>query len=108
MLYYRKISKTQYKYDAETGHVFIQQTADIYRQTGLTKDRWGYYVIQVAGKRYMLHRFIWFIVHGIWPEKVIDHVNCNKNDNRLENLEDVTIAENNDRKIKHKESMSQC
>lgn len=106
MLYYRDIGRLRYKYDSDTGFVFIQQTADIYRQTGLCLDKYGYYVIQSGGKRHMLHRFIWFIVHGVWPEKVIDHVNCDKKDNRLENLEDVSIAENNDRKIEHKAKRS--
>ena len=54
----------------------------------------GYRVIRVDGQRYRAHRLIWFYVNNEWPKNDIDHINGNPDDNRLENLRDVTTAEN--------------
>ncbi len=35
---------------------------------------------------YKAHRIAWYLHYGEWPEGMIDHVNRNKNDNRIENL----------------------
>ena len=45
----------------------------------------GYIRIQVKNTRYAAHRLVFFIHHGYLP-KVLDHVNGNKSDNRIENL----------------------
>ncbi len=40
------------------------------------------------------HRVVFALVHGRWPTNVIDHLNRCRQDNRPENLRDVTVAEN--------------
>lgn len=46
-------------------------------------------------KTYQAHRFVWECYNGMIQEnKVIDHINNVKNDNRLENLQCVTQQEN--------------
>jgi hypothetical protein len=45
-------------------------------------------------KRLYAHRVAYAIQYGMWPKKVIDHINGNPFDNRIENLRDVTPAEN--------------
>jgi hypothetical protein len=59
-----------------------------------TINDFGYRVIRVDGARYRAHRLIWFYAHRKWPINDIDHINGNPDDNRLENLRDVTTAEN--------------
>lgn len=41
------------------------------------------------------HRIVWALHHGKWPDKFIDHINRIRKDNRIENLRDVTVAQNN-------------
>ena len=50
----------------------------------------NYRAITVDGISYFEHRLVWLYVHGRWPYFEIDHLNGQKDDNRLENLRDVT------------------
>ena len=46
-------------------------------------------------KVYLVHRFVWECFNGIIPErKEIDHINNNKEDNRLCNLQLMTPQQN--------------
>jgi hypothetical protein len=49
----------------------------------------------VLNKKYAAHRIAWLIYYGEWPKNEIDHINQDPTDNRIENLRDVTHAENN-------------
>jgi hypothetical protein len=54
----------------------------------------GYRVIGVDGVRYYAHRLAWFYVYGIWPSKDTDHINGNRDDNRISNLRVVDRTTN--------------
>lgn len=57
-------------------------------------DAQGYVIIEHNKKQYKAHRLAWLYVHGEWPEHQIDHINGKRDDNRIENLRDVSQAHN--------------
>jgi len=54
----------------------------------------GYRYITILLKTYRAHRIAWLHYYGEWPENQIDHINRVRDDNRIENLRDVTQSQN--------------
>jgi len=84
-----------FNYDPDTG-VVTNRCRRGNRAAWALADKgngYGYLRVGVDGKRYLLHRVIWVMLHGYWPEQ-IDHINGNRSDNRLVNLRAVTNADN--------------
>jgi len=83
-------------YDQETG-VFTWKVSKPGRNFGSiagTRHVNGYTHIQLNRKIYKAHRLAWLYVHGYFPE-CIDHINNNRDDNRIVNLRESTITQNN-------------
>jgi hypothetical protein len=58
-----------------------------------TVNKDGYVKVTIDNKKYCAHRIIFMMQHGYLPAE-IDHINCNPSDNRIENLREVTRAQN--------------
>jgi len=52
-----------------------------------------YLVTEIEKKHYRVHRLIFLYHHGYLP-KYLDHINGNRQDNRIENLRECTINQN--------------
>lgn len=66
----------------------------------------GYPYVTVNGRLTLVHRIIWAVVYGRWPDSQIDHVNGITTDNRIENLREATPAQNMQNKRKYRNSTS--
>ncbi|MDP4226022.1 MAG: HNH endonuclease [Bacteroidota bacterium] len=67
----------------EAGTIYGRRNGDLRRR------------IVVDRKSIAASHIAYFLHHGIWPNKVIDHINGNPLDNRPVNLRDVDIETNN-------------
>ena len=50
-------------------------------------------MIGIDGKTYLAHRLAWFYCFEEWPN-MIDHIDCDPTNNRLDNLREATKAQN--------------
>lgn len=73
-------------FEYRDGELFYKQPA------GKTHSN-GYKRVCVAGKMHPLHRIIYMLHHGYMPE-LVDHIDGNKQNNRIENLRSVTNQQN--------------
>lgn len=63
------------------------RAGDLHKET-------GYRRIGINGIRILEHRLAWFFVHGKWTDKLIDHINGDRADNRILNLREANHSEN--------------
>ena len=49
-------------------------------------DKDGYVIIKVKGHQFKAHRIAWLLEYGEFPKFEIDHINHDRQDNRIENL----------------------
>ena len=54
----------------------------------------GYKKTTIDKEQIKLHRLVWFITYGKWPDGQIDHMDGNKTNNAIANLRDVSMSIN--------------
>lgn len=57
-------------------------------------DNKGYRRIGLKKSYKRAHILAWFYVYGSWPKNQLDHINRNRDDNRISNLREVTSQQN--------------
>jgi hypothetical protein len=62
--------------------------------------------LRAVGKWFSVHRLVWETFEGNIPDGyVVDHINCNRFDNYITNLQCITYSENTKRAYKYNRSM---
>ena len=103
MSYDDKISKieellTRVNVNAETGSIRWTTSGTGRKEMALAGSitSSGYRSIWADGNRIQYHQVLFYYQHGYVPQggRVIDHIDRNKLNNRIDNLRDVSIAKN--------------
>lgn len=100
--------KKRFEYNQDTG-VFTRlfsTTVFEYGSVAGGKNSDGYIVITIFGTSYRAHRLAWLYVYGSWPESKIDHINHIRDDNRIVNLREATVKQNNENTLLRSDNKS--
>lgn len=82
-----------FEYEPDTGKIWrFFPTPQSYRLVEDTNSEF-YGRVYLKNKEYRAHHICWFLYYGRWPIKEIDHKNRIRDDNRIDNLREVTDAE---------------
>jgi hypothetical protein len=81
--------KAKFDYDSLSGRLLLKKT--FVDKSTLTSQ--GYRKIQFRSKSWLVHRLVFCYHHGYFPE-VVDHIDGNVENNRIENLQGCTQVEN--------------
>ncbi len=79
-------------YEPTTGH-FTHRDGKYAGQRAGGPDKDGYRRITINHTKYRAARLAWFYIHGTWPEPTVDHINGNRDDDRIANLRPATRYE---------------
>lgn len=90
------------RYDPESGKLYWREfkgAALRWRSRWANKEagttsRYGYRIVNVDNVFLRVHRVAWAIVHGAWPTKDIDHIDHDRENNRIKNLRSVDREDN--------------
>lgn len=65
----------------------------------------GYILVKIQGSPYLAHRIVYYMIKGKQPS-ILDHINGDRSDNRIENLRPATQSQNLANAKKYKKSSS--
>ena len=83
------------EYKKETGYVYWRSNNKIVKSCTTTKGA-RYKRIMINGEHYVLHRIIYQMHYGnLLSNEVIDHIDRNKQNNKIENLRKANVFINN-------------
>lgn len=86
------LAKEIFSYDRNTGDLIriIKTGPNCTLGPIRTADSNGYYKVEFNYKKYLVHRVVWLLEFGYFPENQIDHINRDRTDNRVCNLRQVS------------------
>lgn len=83
-----------------------RKSKNIYKKIENIKSKTGYMMCKVGAMRLSAHRIIWTLNKGILKQnEIIDHIDGDRGNNRIENLQIVSSIVNNRKQLKHANTM---
>lgn len=82
-----------FSYNPETGEITRTVTTSSRAPKGRvvgSPNQNGYLGFYFSGRRYTCSRVAWYLYYGSWPEGDVDHLDNDRTNNRINNLEDVS------------------
>jgi len=98
-----------FHYSHETGELKWKNPSSKKTRTGNiagSKGSDGYIVVNLHKIHYPVHRIIWKMTTKSDPERLIDHINGDRSDNRIENLREAEFWQNLCNRGKNKNNTS--
>jgi hypothetical protein len=88
--------RSRFDYNVDTGQLLFKEPPRWRRSPVLgSLNGSGYIATSFRNRNHKVHRLIWIYHYGNIPSgKVVDHINHNRSDNRIENLRLVTHQDN--------------
>ena len=87
--------RATFQYDPDTGDLLWKDNPKKSRNGKRAgHPHCGYITVRWRNNKHRVHRLIWLYHNGSWPT-LIDHINGDRLDNRIENLRNVSHSENN-------------
>jgi len=89
----QKLVQHLFDYNSETGILKWKNPTNTKIRKGAVagSKTFNYYRVNIYGRNYRVHRIIWLYVYGYFPENDIDHIDRNGQNNKLNNLREVSV-----------------
>lgn len=101
--------KSKLTYDPNTG-IFIWLVGSFKgKQAGCVSGNLpddGYWIIRINKKTYQAHRLAYLYVYGEFPRILVDHIDRNRTNNKLDNLRQSTDALNSKNQTIYKNNVT--
>lgn len=88
--------KEHLEYDRKNG-VFYRKKSNNQNKVGDivgNKRKNGYVIAKIKGHNILVHRLVWLFEHGEWPNELLDHIDGDKSNNKINNLRPATYTQN--------------
>lgn len=96
-----ELARSMFSYDKDSGKLFWKFSSGMFAEgdevgtkTSSPNCRTEYLQVTLFKKTYKVHRLIWLILHGSFPDCYIDHIDGNGLNNSKSNLREATPSQN--------------
>ena len=90
-----------FRYERDTGDIYWTKFNGLMHPSGLAgcihthkRNNKTYRFVKVRGLKFKAHRLAWLLSYGHWPPGIIDHIDGDGLNNRIDNLRVVSHHEN--------------
>ena len=88
--------REHYEYEPVSGRLRNKRQGTVLKPQKRGTSNYNAFLIRFTGKivTINIHRAVWAVCKGEWPEGTIDHLNNNPKDNHIENLRECSQGDN--------------